>query len=610
MKRRNLTTPTPEQAKRQLVAMSDPAWAKHTIAAAGLAGDVVAPIFNSWSRKYGKGSNEQRSAANVWLRRFLSSKTVAGLPRRVRLDARADSVLLDEGTIDTTAKKLAALALHSGWPRSQCPELQALAGKLLVQLPQVKKDRSNLESCRLRAVDPDFWKRQIRSVHGRAFESVAIAAGLVNRRRALYVSDATQSRVNGRRRKNRDILSSLVATNEFGDSFTLQELADKGPSNPVIKRAELMVRTRGLEDYAKEQGDIGVFLTLTAPGRMHARQSKTGEENPNFCHASPRHVHQYLNTVWARTRAQWARDGIRCYGVRTVEPHHDGTPHWHLLLFVAPADRKAMLKTFRDYALQDSPSEKGAWLRRFTFKTIDPEKGSAVGYLAKYISKNIDGFKADGAPVEDYDFESSDAKLAKIHESAVRVGAWASSHGIRQFQFIGTTSVTVWRELRRLKADQVEEGLRAYVEAADASNWGDFVRLCGGPAAPRKDIPVCTHREARQNRYAEFVKVTKGVTFRPTGEIVETRIHVWTVASGASVDASSGARRATDGTPWTRVNNCTGIAPALAKTLSAEIILHQPPIPSLPPLTVPEGRHFPDWLGFLNNERPSHVVAS
>ena len=45
----------------------------------------------------------------------------------------------------------------------------------------------------------------------------------------------------------------------------------------------------------------------------------------------------------------------------------------------------------RRHALRDGPDERGAQARRFTVERIDPAKGSAVGYVAKYVSKSIDG---------------------------------------------------------------------------------------------------------------------------------------------------------------------------------------------------------------------------
>lgn len=45
----------------------------------------------------------------------------------------------------------------------------------------------------------------------------------------------------------------------------------------------------------------------------------------------------------------------------------------------------------RQYALADSGNERGAAQHRCDFKLIDKARGTAAGYIAKYVAKNIDG---------------------------------------------------------------------------------------------------------------------------------------------------------------------------------------------------------------------------
>uniref|UniRef100_UPI0018F06EAB replication endonuclease n=1 Tax=Vibrio cholerae TaxID=666 RepID=UPI0018F06EAB len=64
-----------------------------------------------------------------------------------------------------------------------------------------------------------------------------------------------------------------------------------------------------------------------------------------------------LNEKWQLIRAKLNRDEIRWFGVRVAEPHHDGTPHWHLLIWVRKEDISAVRDTFITYATEEDRGE-------------------------------------------------------------------------------------------------------------------------------------------------------------------------------------------------------------------------------------------------------------
>jgi len=177
-----------------------------------------------------------------------------------------------------------------------------------------------------------------------------------------------------------------------------------------------MVRTSGFEGYAKEYGHVGEFITITCPSRMHARFSKSGEANPKYHGTTPREALYYLCKQWNKIRSFLKRNDFNVYGFRVAEPQHDGTPHWHLLVFMPPEQVKPVIKAMRHYALEFDGREPGAQKHRFTTVSIDWSKGSAAGYIAKYISKNIDGYNVGE------DLYGNDAV-----ESAERVIAWKTT---------------------------------------------------------------------------------------------------------------------------------------------------------------------------------------
>jgi len=186
---------------------------------------------------------------------------------------------------------------------------------------------------------------------------------------------------------------------------------------------------------------------------------------------------------------------------------------------------RAILK---NYALRESGNEKGAAKNRFDYETITKEKGSAIGYIAKYISKNVDGFGMEN------DVEENTG--IPINESAQRVRAWASTWGIRQFQQIGGSSITVWRELRRLAEKHDDPVIEAARQAADKGDWQAYLEVQGGTETLRKDQLISPYRcyrydpetgETETNQYGELVDHIQGVM--TTGEMVKTRLKQWTI---------------------------------------------------------------------------------
>lgn len=392
---------------------------------------------------------------------------------------------------------------------------------LAVPLDKKSPTEEEIIAALARVCEEKWIAAQLRTLQLRKLEQFARRHGEVHHRGQIYVSNLGFSRFKSRRAKNKRLLERLVAENDTGQKFTLAELAELSASNPEIRRAELMVRARGYEDIAlNSNGEFaGVFYTLTCPSKHHPVLKKSCKPNPKYIGSTTRQAQDHLNGVWQRCRAAWARKGIKCFGMRVVEPHHAGTPHWHLLLFIPPERIEEATQIFRHYALQEDGDEPGAAEARLKEVLIDPERGGATSYIAKYIAKNIDGYALRE------DNYGHDAALA-----AERIAAWASINGIRQFQQLGGPSITVWRELRRLDSKTIEAGLlKDLIRAADESDWEQFTQLMGGAVCPRKDRParpMLIEREKR-NLYGEAIRAVKGIWFK--AQAVITRWQEWTV---------------------------------------------------------------------------------
>lgn len=449
-----------------------------------------------------------------------------------------------------------------------------------------------------RVLCPRWWRRTYRKLHARTVEATAIGLGLVSKAAGLYASDDAVKRRRGQNARNAASLESVQAVNEHDQAYTLAELAAKGTANKTIRRVELLTRIAGFELIAKDLGHVAYMVTVSCPSRFHKCTTRGGRvaDNPRYDGSTPDEAQRYLSKQWGRCRAAAARVGLEWYGFRIAEPQHDGTPHWHCLLFVQPGARgtayRQLVRLVRRYFWRnDSPDEAGAKKHRVDFERIDWSKGSAVGYVIKYISKNIDGHGVG------LDLFGNDAIT-----SSQRVEAWASTWRIRQFQQIGGAPVTVWRELRRIDGDgaggdgaglpdslvaairavnarKIEPGVAALAwKAYTAAQGGigtrrDCMRLrlmreqtgeCGryGEARPPRAVGI-EASGVHRFRDAVHVLVPHAPLFeRPAFAEVESERAEWLIVPGGKAEAQATARRVfgaqrSAASTWIHVNNCT-----------------------------------------------------
>ncbi|MEB2729564.1 replication endonuclease [Citrobacter koseri] len=368
-----------------------------------------------------------------------------------------------------------------------------------------------------RLMDDEWWINQLKAQRMRWHEALLIAAGEVNKDRSPYASKHAVRDVHSRRLANLEYLKSCELENKVtGERIDLISKVMGSISNPEIRRMELMNTIAGIERYAAVEGDVGMFITLTAPSKYHpTRQVGKGKEKTvqlnhgwNGEAYTPKDAQRYLCRIWSLMRTAFKDNDLQVYGMRVVEPHHDGTPHWHMMLFCKRQQRKEITEIMRRYALKEDGDERGAARNRFQAKHLN--KGGAAGYIAKYIAKNIDGYALDG------ELDNDTGKPLK--DTAAAVTAWASTWRIPQFKPIGLPTMGAYRELRRLPrgvsiADEFDERVEAARAAADGGDFDLYIAAQGGANVPRDGQTVRVARSVSDevNEYEEDIERVVGI---------------------------------------------------------------------------------------------------
>ncbi|TNJ79983.1 replication endonuclease [Klebsiella quasipneumoniae subsp. similipneumoniae] len=409
----------------------------------------------------------------------------------------------------------------------------------------------------------DWWYRKLWQIRCEWREEQLRAVCLVNKKVSPYVSYEAVIHKREQRRKSLEFFRSHELTNDQGDTLDMEDVVNASASNPAHRRNEMMACVKGLELIAEMRGDCAVFYTITCPSRFHATLNN-GRPNPKWTSATVRQSSNYLVDTFAAFRKAMHKAGLRWYGVRVAEPHHDGTVHWHLLCFMRKKDRRSITALLRKFAIREDREELGNNTGpRFKSELINPRKGTPTSYIAKYISKNIDG--------RGLAKEISKETGRSLRDSAEHVSAWASLHRVQQFRFFGIPGRQAYRELRLLagQAARVQgerkagapvldnPRLDAVLAAADAGCFATYIMKQGGVLVPRKHHLVRTAYELNDepSAYGDHGIRIYGI-WSPIAEgKICTHAVKWKMVRKA-VDVQEATADQCACAPWTRGNNC------------------------------------------------------
>lgn len=433
----------------------------------------------------------------------------------------------------------------------------------------------------------DWWYRKLWWLRCEWREAQLRSVCLVSKHASVYISHDALLHKREQRRKAMEFFKAHELVNDDGVTLSMEDVIAASNSNPKHRRNEMMACAKGLELLAEMRGDCAVFYTITCPSKYHATLS-SGKPNPKWNHTTPRETSDYLVSLFAGIRKAMHRKGLRWYGVRVAEPHHDGTVHWHLLCFMRKKDRKAITTLMRNFAIREDRAELGPGLGknikpRFDAELITKRKGTPTSYLAKYISKNV-----DGRGLKDTISKETGKSLKDTVEN---VTAWASLHRVQQFRFFGIPSRQAYRELRLLagqlnrKQDPqqprkpgsqllADKQMDAVLAAADVGCFATYINKQGGVLVPRKYHVVRTAYTLadKPNTYGDHGTQIYGIWSPRLGYDSRICTHTsdWQMVRKTASALPNTASGATGGehvgfdfdlqggpsAPWTSGNNC------------------------------------------------------
>lgn len=284
---------------------------------------------------------------------------------------------------------------------------------------------------------------------------------------APYAGEATNAMRGKQQKDNQKYLESKFIRIK-GKLTALSEIVKSAHS----LSSEIYTEAKGYERLAEKKGFTWLFITITLPARFHPNPTKGKSAWDGSSALEAKKWFQAINRNMQKEigRKEGASTHLKfgintAFGQRVIEPHKDGSPHWHIMLYCDPLlaeDYKNLFNRFFGHINESKHAvkivEKG--INENGNKLPEDKISKGAGYIYKYILKfagleDVNTIQTQG--------QAGEKEIEEAVGNIERVGAWRSAIGARSFEPIGVKGKkTLYRNLRRIQ--NTENNLELEIE--------------------------------------------------------------------------------------------------------------------------------------------------
>lgn len=399
-----------------------------------------------------------------------------------------------------------------------------MAPHLLAAIPSYERQE---QTC------PRYWRRKLRRESLRAQAYFDTALRMCGPRRAA-VSSYTLGHWEERQKRAAEWALATRVHLSDGQVF---EMSDIQASALRSRKARLWAVNKGMERLSERHDFVAAFVTITLPGKYHAFVSGPQARNGSYPRAQsnedwspdlgPTAQKDELNRIWQQFRARLAKhDEMRDYfGIAVPEPHKDGTPHLHALLYlprtIARGERQrstinVIRRHLKEVALEardttDDEHERDTY-RQTQVTLVDKDKGGAspASYVMKYILKSL----AAGGDADDDDREDVAAGESSPHR------AWLAARGMRGMRMLGAHGFNLILQKLWIIKDDEERG----PQSGEVAEHLAAVRRWREVAEAAEDDQNRTAAKSEQSDAMADAMLAMGMVRRLRGDVPRLRL--------------------------------------------------------------------------------------